>query len=145
MDSFTGERLAPSAPPPAMKTDSGEQQRLKLFEEWLEYSVEREGFVVFSSMRDCYVQYSISRDLLHGEVGTLTWEEIFGTPMPESVGRQLVQKGYTAPTAEGEVNYWQVFHRRDPRSEAALTEWAFREVFGEERNYNVKVADVDFE
>ena len=144
MGAFTGESLAASAPPPAMKTAAGEQQRLKLFEEWLEYALEREGFIVFSSGQDCYVQYSISGESMRGEVGTSAWEEIFRAPMPESVGRQLVQKGYRAPTGS-ELNYWQEFHQRDPKKEAALTEWAFREVFGEDRNLNAKVADFDFE
>ena len=63
--------------------------------------------------------------------------------MPESVGERLVQKGFQPPEGN-DVNHWQEVEEDDARSLSELTEWAFREIFGEEENFAVvKVASFE--
>ena len=146
LDAFAGDRAPSGPPPPATDAASGEAGRLRLFEEWLEYGLGREeGFVVFESGRDCYVQYMFGPQSseAYAEVGTSTWEEIFGEPMPGLVAERLLQRGFHAPDRDHDINYWQNHNETDPRSLAELTEWSFREIFGEDENFTGKVANFE--
>ena len=141
LGSLTG---PPAPPPPAIDTASDESQRLSLFEEWLEYARGRETFVIFESARGSYVQFHLGGDPPWiAEVGTLEWEKLFGTSLPESVIKLLAAKGFQPPQADSEGfgwNYSLEVNDEELGSLPELTEWAFREVYGEDGNYSVKVA-----
>ena len=49
---------------------------------------------------------------------------------------RLIGKGFKPPE-RGFVNYWQDFDQARPRSLAQITEWAFREVFGEHVGFHL--------
>lgn len=139
-----GQPAPPALPPPEMATASGERQRLSLFEEWLKYGFDRgEGFAIFESEKECYVQFAFGGSAKpRAEIGTTTWKEVFGGPLPESVSERLVQRGFQPPEADDE-NYWQEVEGDDARALAELTEWAFRQIFGEDGNFTVKVGNFD--
>ena len=137
-------KTPPGPPPPATKTASAQAQRLRLFEEWLEYELGRQGFVILVSDKDCYVQFAFRErtSWAEVEVGTCDWEKIFGAPMPESIAKRLTDRGFQPPEGD-DANYWQEFDHADARTLARLTEWAFREVFGEEEHFTAKVEDFE--
>ena len=128
------------------KSGSGSSERLKLVEDWLDYlfrSADRgKAFIVFQSENDYYVQFAFDggRRKVRAEVGALEWEEAPGGSIPESAARRLIGKGFNRP--EGRlVNYWQDFDQSSLRSLAQITEWVFREVFGENHRFTMRVSD----
>lgn len=139
---FSGEGVAPGPPPPEIKTASSEPERLRLFEEWLQHMLGREGYVVFDNGGDCYVQFAFGSQTagVHAEIGTCEWEELFGKPMSETVAARLTDRGFQPPEGDN-INYWQEFDASDPKTLARLTEWAFQEIFGAGEEFTVKVAD----
>ncbi len=146
LSALIGENPPPVAPPtpaPIQITASCKNDRLALFNEWIGYEDLIEGgFVVLESNRGCYVQFALGSDhpSAYAEIGTTQWEEVFGSPLPQSTVNQLSEAGFQPPDAEG-VNYWLEIDEFDAGSLAVLTEWAFLEIFGEDENFTAKVAN----
>ena len=120
----------------------GIRQRQSLFEEWLIYGLGRgDGLVIFESEKKCYVEFAFGEDpgTTFAEVSTWTWKDIFGVPLPKSASEQLTLRGFHPPEA-GDGNYWQKVEQSDAEVLAELTEWAFREIFGEEGKFIASAA-----
>ena len=119
--------------------------RLTLFEEWLGYglSLEKKWSVHFKSENKFYVSFvGIGSGTTLANIRFTDWNEVLGVPMPESVNERLVKKGFQS-LKKNNVFYWRVIEHGNARSLAELTEWAFREIFGEEENFPVRLDDFD--
>ena len=59
--------------------------------------------------------------------------------------REWLNENCPASMRDRSVHFedWQTLEQDDARSLAALTEWAFREVFAEDRIFTAKVADFE--
>lgn len=133
---------APRPPAPIQITASSKNDRIALFTEWIGYEDLIEGgIIVLESDRGCYVQFALGTDHpgAYAEIGTTQWEEIFGAPLSEPTAGRLAEAGFQPPEIKGD-NYWLDIDDFDARSLAVLTEWAFREIFGEDENFTAKVA-----
>ncbi|MDA0734700.1 MAG: hypothetical protein O2860_08965 [Chloroflexi bacterium] len=140
---------------PDSKSASTQVQRLELFEKWLMFGLnnigDESGFVVFGVGEDGpYVQCFLGLEWALCEVGTFAWEAMFGAALPDPVKERLAEKGFHPPRHEvvGEVsavssdnNYWQELDKPDTKSIAEITEWAFRDVFGETEDFTVEVVN----
>ena len=130
---------------PEFQFASGTSERMGLVQDWLDYLLRcAEGgkaFVVFQSEDDYYVQFAVEAAgrRVHAEIGTFEWEKRLGAPIPDSAAGRLIGRGFKRP--EGRfVNYWQDFDQTRAHSLAQITEWAFREVFGERLGFTLQVS-----
>ena len=141
-----GEWVGSAPPPPksAVKTASGEPERLKLFEEWLAYERSKRGFVIFVADKELIVQFHFALGPgVVAEVDTSSWEERLREPLPKSVTERLVERGFRPPDRDHEYNYWQQIDEPDPRTLASLAEWLFRDIIDEDENFTAEVAACD--
>ena len=131
---------------PELQFASGTSERMGLVQDWLDYLLQgAEGgttFVVFQSDNDYYVQFAVEAAgrRIHAEIGTFEWEKRLGAPLPESAVGRLTGKGFERPE-RAFANYWQNFDQTRPGSLAQITEWAFREVFGERAGFTLRVSN----
>ena len=137
--------LASALDAPELKSASGTSERIGLVQDWLDYLFRgAEGgaaFVVFQSDNDYYMQFAVEAAgrRVHAEIGTFEWEKRLGAPIPDSAAGRLIGHGFKRPQ-RGFVNYWQDFDQTRARSLAQITEWAFREVFGERLGFTLQVS-----
>jgi DNA-binding beta-propeller fold protein YncE len=125
----------------ADKAPAEEAQRLNWFEDWLQYEQgKKDGYVTFENDRSCYMQFSFAQNKrgIVAEVGTCQWENIFGSPIPDSVGKKLSAIGFQPPDRKHGPNHWHEFAKFNPRALAGLADWAFKEIFGENEGYTVR-------
>ena len=124
---------------PEIHIATEKSDRTILYEEWIEYGLEREkGHVIFVGERGDYVQYAFDyQGSVLGEVGASALEEIFEAPVSGSVENRLVHYGYQRPDGVDRPNYFQYWNDPDPRHLADLTEWVFREIYNEHEDFEV--------
>ena len=143
---LTGEKAVSVPPPPAppqIESASVESERLKLFEEWIEYERRKEeGMAAFLGDKEILVDFVFVEP---GGFKVLVGVEAIRQEgnkqvelLPESAAERLLEKGFHPPDSDHEYNYWQEFDIADSSKLAALAESVFREILGEDENFTAE-------
>ena len=130
----------PQLPIPAIEAASGESERLRLFEEWIEYGRRKESIAGFYGDKEILVDFVFDdwpeASKVHVGIEATREEgnklvELLSEPVVE----RLVEGGFHPPDSDHVYHYWQEFDATDSRTLAGLAESVFREILGEDENF----------
>jgi len=129
----------PQLPIPAIEAASGESERLRLFEEWIEYGRRKEGIAGFYGDKDILVDFwfddrPVASKVEVGVEATREEDNKRLELLPKTVVERLVEGGFHPPDSDHD-DYWQEFDEADSRTLAGLAESVFREILGEDENF----------